>query len=109
MPRQSFEPRPGHLAEPGEHLVRRHRSHRFDPLLVEDTDVVVDVRVRLTVDLDVRAGLAGEHRLGADDVRLLTLAGSGGIGKTRLALQAAGHLVEAFQDGLGPWLRPVWD
>ena len=39
------------------------------------------------------------ERLGADDVRLLTLAGSGGIGKTRLALQAAGHLVEAFQDG----------
>ncbi|MBC8075755.1 MAG: LuxR family transcriptional regulator, partial [Chloroflexales bacterium] len=33
------------------------------------------------------------------EVQLLTLTGSGGIGKTRLALQAAGALLEAFPDG----------
>ena len=34
--------------------------------------------------------------------RLLTLTGSGGCGKTRLALAAAGELVEEFEDGV--WL-----
>ncbi|WP_329283213.1 ATP-binding protein [Streptomyces sp. NBC_01451] len=35
-------------------------------------------------------------------VRLLTLAGPGGVGKTRLALEAAGGAVKAFSDGV--WL-----
>lgn len=34
------------------------------------------------------------------DVRLATLTGPGGIGKTRLALQAAAELVDAFADGV---------
>jgi predicted ATPase/DNA-binding SARP family transcriptional activator len=36
----------------------------------------------------------------AQPARLVTLTGSGGIGKTRLALQAAGELVPAFPDGI---------
>ena len=35
-----------------------------------------------------------------EDTRLLTLTGSGGCGKTRLALAAAGELVEGFEDGV---------
>jgi len=40
-----------------------------------------------------------------DDIRLLTLTGPGGTGKTRLGLQAAGLLAERYPDGV--WWIPL--
>ncbi len=43
---------------------------------------------------------AVQHVLQREDVRLVTLTGPGGIGKTRLGLQVAAELSESFADGV---------
>src|SRR6202011_4031329 len=57
-----------------------------------------------------RAGALAEAQQLLETSRLLTLVGSGGIGKTRLALRIAHELVDGYEDGA--WLvdlAPVAD
>jgi predicted ATPase/class 3 adenylate cyclase/DNA-binding CsgD family transcriptional regulator len=44
--------------------------------------------------------VAVQHLLQREDVRLVTLSGPGGIGKTRLGLQVTSELSESFADGV---------
>lgn len=55
--------------------------------------------VRLTSFIGREAEIAGVKELLAEN-RLVTLTGAGGVGKTRLALQAAADLLEAYPDGV---------
>jgi predicted ATPase/class 3 adenylate cyclase len=57
-----------------------------------------------------RAQARAEVRRALETTRLMTLTGSGGVGKTRLALRVAADLIEKFADGV--WLvelAPVTD
>jgi predicted ATPase/class 3 adenylate cyclase len=88
--------RPEHLYQ----LVVADLSATFPPLKTLDR-----ARHNLPVQLTPLVGRSEAVRqvvslLARDDVRLVTLTGPGGIGKTRLALQAAAELVDRFADGV---------
>jgi predicted ATPase/class 3 adenylate cyclase/DNA-binding CsgD family transcriptional regulator len=65
--------------------------------------------VQLTSFVGRSAELTQVHEL-LDENRLVTLTGAGGAGKTRLAIQVAGHIAGEFADGI--WcvdLAPITD
>ncbi|MBI4660033.1 MAG: protein kinase, partial [Verrucomicrobia bacterium] len=103
---------------------RRHRDSstperidpRFAPGLPGEVPPLAPLAIRpnnLTVQLTSFVGrereiaevtrlIAGESGSETSGIRLLTLTGPGGTGKTRLALQVAASLLERFSDGV--WL-----
>lgn len=89
-------PRPEHLYQ----VIAPDLPHAFPPLKTLD-------RVRNNLPLQPTPFLGREsvlQRLVAlltqDDVRVLTLMGPGGIGKTRVALEVAAQVAESFPDGV---------
>ncbi|MDQ3484927.1 MAG: tetratricopeptide repeat protein, partial [Actinomycetota bacterium] len=74
---------PDLLVEPAELRTRRHLPAPTTPLIGRRNEIA-----------EVAAMLRGPS------VRLVTATGPGGIGKTRLALQTAHELVDAFADGV---------
>jgi predicted ATPase/class 3 adenylate cyclase len=72
---------------------------RFPPLRTADA-YPTNLPKQLTPLLGRSGELAEIEQLVGDGVRLVTLVGTGGIGKTRLALEAARRLVKAFPDGV---------
>jgi predicted ATPase/class 3 adenylate cyclase len=72
--------------------------HDFPPLKsLHQTNLPVPAASFLGRDRELREV---SELLSRDDVRLLTLTGPGGTGKTRLALQAAADAAERFRDGV---------
>jgi len=79
-----------------------HRVARGDfPAGLAVAERLHNLPVQLTTFVGRSQEIADIQRL-LSNIRLLTLTGAGGCGKTRLALQAAADLVEQFQDGV--WL-----
>jgi predicted ATPase/DNA-binding SARP family transcriptional activator len=105
------EPRPEDLLN-SQRLVDPELPSRVPPVRTLEnrpTNLPVQPTPFVGRDREVNDVIELLHR---DDVRLLTLAGPGGTGKTRLALQGAAEVVEGFGDGiffvaLAPILDPA--
>jgi predicted ATPase/transcriptional regulator with XRE-family HTH domain len=78
--------------------------------IVEDVRIV-DENVNNNLPLQLTSFVGREHEIAEiknlldtnpDTTRLITLTGSGGCGKTRLALETASQLVKSYSDGI--WL-----
>ncbi len=77
-----------------------------EAFLVESATSEQPVRPRFTLPNDATTFVGRESELddveellGRDDVRMVTLTGPGGIGKTRLALRAASRVASTFDEG----------
>src|SRR5207302_9191926 len=90
------------LAEPEQVFQLEHPElpTEFPPLRSLST-LLNNLPVQPTTFIGREREIAEVKRL-LGSARLLTLTGTGGVGKTRLALQAAAEMLDAFPDGV--WL-----
>lgn len=76
-----------------------HRQDAGDALARREVGVPL-APVRAVSSFVGRDGMVGSVSRLLTDVRLLTLTGPGGVGKTRLAAEVAAHTAERFDDGV---------
>jgi predicted ATPase len=98
-------PRPERVAQ----LCHPDLHNDFPPLRTRPNNVFHWRPVQLTTFVGRVSELAQVGRL-LEVSRLLTLTGAGGVGKTRLAVEAASHLTQRYGDGI--WyvdLAPITD
>ena len=86
-------------------FLRLARAHALVPRSALRSQISPDTPTNVPVQLTPLIGRAAEVAaictyLERPDIRILTLTGPGGIGKTRLGLQVAADLVEDFTDGV---------
>jgi predicted ATPase/class 3 adenylate cyclase/DNA-binding NarL/FixJ family response regulator len=74
-------------------------ANEFPPLRVSKTIGSQQLPTQLTAFIGRDAELSQVRHLLAEN-RLVTLTGSGGVGKTRLAIQIAGQMTNEFADGI---------
>lgn len=93
---------------PADHLLPRPLPlPRLDPVLRDPFSASPPAPLTSLVGREREIGLI-QHMLRRSDVRLATLTGPGGVGKTRLALAVAAQLAEEFADGIVyVWLAPI--
>lgn len=94
-PSAEFQRRFGHLQQPPE-LQETRRAATPQP---QDSNGETNLPTQLTTFVG-RDGDIAELKAVVRRSRLVTVAGTGGIGKTRLAIQAAGDLRGDFKDGV---------
>jgi predicted ATPase/class 3 adenylate cyclase/DNA-binding CsgD family transcriptional regulator len=98
-------PRPERVMQ----LCHRDLPNEFPPLRVSEVVAVQNLPVQLTSFVGRNDETTQIARL-LDDNRLVTLAGAGGVGKTRLAVQVARAVADRYPDGV--WyvdLAPISD
>jgi predicted ATPase len=93
--------RPGSRTGPGEAVTRDQSGSAPKSSFASKS-----VRLRSSVPIPPTRTVGRSHEIDAvvtqlrrDDVRLVTIVGTGGCGKTRLAMEAAHHLALDFEDG----------
>jgi predicted ATPase len=81
-----------------------HAEGDFDP---EDIFSSVKLEIKHNLPVQLTSFVGREHEIeeiseliGQDSCRMLTLVGPGGIGKTRLAIEAAAHILEVYSEGV---------
>jgi predicted ATPase len=89
-----------HLRDLTRSLLSELNSGRLEPVQ-EPSALLTNLPAPLTPLIGVKQALAAVIGiLQRPGVRLLTLTGTGGVGKTRLAIDAGTHLQENFHDGV---------